>query len=160
MGNSQGLVGAAGVIGYDFGSDSTLEMLSYRKPSMFGLKRNIDEEGVKRMQQKTSPDTFSSYDEQRRSRNDISARSGSGSVWNTRRECTLCNASMMIKTEKSAGYMIFQSDSGIRPDAAANGNLIAYRKITQCASHARFFVYGTRYRAICSQNIKDYMTSL
>ena len=26
------LVGAAGVIGYDFGSDSTLEMLSYRKP--------------------------------------------------------------------------------------------------------------------------------
>ena len=114
MGNSQGLVGAAGVIGYDFGSDSTLEMLSYRKPSMFGLKRNIDEEGVKRMQQKTSPDTFSSYDE-KRDHVMISPRGPDPVLYGIRGESarSVIAASMMIKTgEKSAGYMIFQSNQG------------------------------------------------
>ena len=106
MGNSQGLVGAAGVIGYDFGSDSTLEMLSYRKPSMFGLKRNIDEEGVKRMQQKTSPDTFSSYDE-KRDHVMISPRGPDPVLYGIRGESarSVIAASMMIKTgEKFSGF--------------------------------------------------------
>ncbi len=114
MGNGQGLIGAAGVIGYDFGSDSTLEMLSYRKPSMFGLKRHIDKDRVQRMQQKTAPDTFSSYDDAR-DHVMISPRGPDPVLYGIRGENarSIIAASSMVKTgEKSAGYMIFQSNQG------------------------------------------------
>ena len=114
MGNGQGLVGAAGVIGYDFGSDSTLEMLSYRRSSMFGLKRHIDGDRVRHMQQKTAPDTFSSYDEER-DHVMIAPRGPDPVLYGIRGESarSVIAASTMIKTgEKSAGYMIFQSNQG------------------------------------------------
>ncbi|NIU01852.1 MAG: DUF1743 domain-containing protein, partial [Nitrosopumilaceae archaeon] len=58
LGNGQGLVGAIGVIGYDFFEDHTLELLSYRKESMFGKKRRIRTESVKKMQEQTFPFTY------------------------------------------------------------------------------------------------------
>ena len=61
LGNGQGLVGATGVIGYNF-QDETYELLSYRKSSQFGKKRFIDKSKVKEMQEKTYPNTFNSFD--------------------------------------------------------------------------------------------------
>ena len=60
-GNGQGLVGAIGAIGYEF-DDNTLELLSYRKKSKFGTPRNLSTQSVKLMQEKTSPQTFNSFD--------------------------------------------------------------------------------------------------
>ncbi|MEE8180583.1 MAG: DUF1743 domain-containing protein, partial [Nitrosopumilaceae archaeon] len=57
VGNGQGLVGAIGVIGYQF-DDQTVELLSYRKKSHFGKKRIISKKSVKQMQEKTYPYTF------------------------------------------------------------------------------------------------------
>ncbi|MDI1494943.1 MAG: DNA-binding protein [Cenarchaeum symbiont of Oopsacas minuta] len=114
LGNGQGLVGAACVMGYDFGHDSTLEMLSYRKPHMFGRHRSIDENKVKHMQQKTAPMTFSSYDETRR-RVMIAPHGPDPVLYGIRGEDahSILAASSMVKTrEKSAGYMIFQSNQG------------------------------------------------
>ena len=64
LGNGQGLVGAIGAISYQF-SDNTFELLSYRNKSKFGLKRNIDKKLVKKMQEKTFPHTFNSYDNEK-----------------------------------------------------------------------------------------------
>ena len=47
LGNGQGLVGATGVIGYNF-QDETYELLSYRKSSQFGKKRILDKSKVER----------------------------------------------------------------------------------------------------------------
>ena len=57
VGNGQGLVGAIGVIGYQF-DDQTVELLSYRKKSHFGKERIISKKSVKQMQEKTQPYTF------------------------------------------------------------------------------------------------------
>ena len=52
QGNGQGLIGAIGAIGYRF-EDHTIELLSYRKKSKFGKKREISINSVKLMQEKT-----------------------------------------------------------------------------------------------------------
>ncbi|MFQ6025312.1 MAG: DUF1743 domain-containing protein, partial [Nitrosopumilaceae archaeon] len=62
LGNGQGLVGAIGAIGYTF-DDHTFELISYRKKSQFGKKREIMTQSVKTMQEKTFPETFNSFDE-------------------------------------------------------------------------------------------------
>lgn len=113
LGNGQGLVGAIAVIGYQF-NDHTLELLSYRKKSNFGTKRKLSSQSVEKMQEKTYPDTFNSYDKKKK-KILISPRSPDPVFYGIRGEHipSLLNASKIIETnEKLDGYMIFKTNQG------------------------------------------------
>lgn len=113
IGNGQGLVGAIGAIGYEF-SDHTYELLAYRKKSHFGKPRKIVDDTVKTMQEKTFPNTFNSFDTQKR-RVLITPRGPDPVFYGIRGEnqTSLLNASKMITTkEQLSGFMIFQSNQG------------------------------------------------
>lgn len=112
-GNGQGLVGAIGAIGYEF-NDNTLELLSYRKQSKFGTPRSLSAKNVKLMQEKTSPQTFNSFDT-KKGRILIAPHGPDPVFYGIRGENvdSLLLASKMIKTdEKLNGFMIFKSNQG------------------------------------------------
>ena len=113
LGNGQGLVGAIGAISYEF-SDNTFELLSYRIRSKFGLKRNIDKRLVKKMQEKTFPHTFNSYDNEEE-KILISPHGPDPVFFGVRGEnpSVLISAAELIKPqEKLDGYLIFKSNQG------------------------------------------------
>ena len=113
QGNGQGLVGAIGAIGYDF-EDHTLELLSYRKKPKFGKERKISTESVKIMQEKTSPNTFNSFDT-KKGRILITPHGPDPVFYGVRGENvdSLVYATKILKSnEKLDGYMIFKSNQG------------------------------------------------
>ena len=113
VGNGQGLVGAIGVIGYQF-DDQTVELLSYRKKSHFGKKRIISKKSVKQMQEKTYPYTFNNFDETK-NRVLITPHGPDPVFYGIRGENTksLLQASKLIKTKEPLdGYLIFKSNQG------------------------------------------------
>lgn len=113
LGNGQGLVGAIGAIGYQF-DDHTFELLTYRKKSRFGKKREISSESVRQMQEKTYPKTFNSYDTKKQ-KILFAPHSPDPVFFGIRGEDadSLLAASKMIKTkEKLIGHMIFKSNQG------------------------------------------------
>jgi tRNA(Ile2)-agmatinylcytidine synthase len=113
IGNGQGLVGAIGAIGYQF-NDHTFELLTYRKKSQFGKKRNIVSSSVKQMQDLTYPHTFNSYDAKKQ--RVLFAPHGPDPVFfGIRGEDTdtLIYATKLIKSnEKPIGHLIFKSNQG------------------------------------------------
>jgi tRNA(Ile2)-agmatinylcytidine synthase len=113
LGNGQGLIGATSVIGYNF-EDQTYELLSYRKPSEFGKKRFLDKGKVKRMQEKTYPKTFNSFDP-KKNKVLLMPHGPDPVFYGVRGEdsMTLISASKMIQPkEKLDGYLIFKSNQG------------------------------------------------
>ncbi len=112
LGNGQGLVGAIGAIGYQF-NDSTVELLSYRKKSMFGKRREISARSVQKMQS-ANPQTFSSYDTKKKKI--LMAPHGPDPVfYGLRGESPLSvwKASKAIEfDEELDGHMIFRSNQG------------------------------------------------
>ena len=113
QGNGQGLVGAIGAIGYDF-HDHTLELLSYRKKPQFGKERKISVSSVKTMQEKTSPNTFNSFDT-KKGRVLITPHGPDPVFYGVRGEDvgSLLYATTLLKSnEKLDGYMIFKSNQG------------------------------------------------
>ena len=113
LGNGQGLVGATSIIGYTF-DDQTYELLSYRKPSKFGKKRFLDKSKVKKMQEKTYPHTFNSYDS-KKNRLLLMPHGPDPVFFGVRGENSkaLISASEMIQPkEKLSGYVIFKSNQG------------------------------------------------
>jgi len=113
QGNGQGLVGAIGAIGYDF-HDHTLELLSYRKRKKFGKERKISSTSVKIMQEKTSPNTFNSFDT-KKGRVLITPHGPDPVFYGVRGENvnSLLYATKILKSdEKLDGYMIFKSNQG------------------------------------------------
>lgn len=113
LGNGQGLVGAIGAIGYSF-DDHTLELLSYRKKSNFGKKRQISKDSVRIMQEKTFPNTYNSFDT-KKDKVIISPRGPDPVFYGIRGENpeSLFSASSIIKfQEQLDGYMLFKSNQG------------------------------------------------
>lgn len=115
LGNGQGIVGAVSAAGYEFGADCTLELLSYRRPSMFGMPRRIDAASVRRMQDATRPRTFSSYDE-RAGRPIIAPRGPDPVLYGIRGEDlpALLRARGMVGSggEDEAGYAVYRTNQG------------------------------------------------
>jgi len=112
FGNGQGLVGAAGAIGYSF-ADHTMELLGYRAKRMFGKKRNVSSASVRAMQE-AHPQTFNSYDSQ--SGRVMIAPAGPDPVlYGIRGENpqSLLSASAMLQAgESPVGYLMFRSNQG------------------------------------------------
>lgn len=115
LGNGQGIVGAVAAAGYEFGTDSTLELLCYRRPEMFGEPRRIDAGTVRRMQDATRPRTFNSYDERAR-RALIAPRGPDPVLFGIRGEDirTLLRARRMVGTggEGAAGHAVYRTNQG------------------------------------------------
>ena len=112
-GNGQGLVGAIGAIGYEFG-DCTVELISYRRREMFGKRREILAGSVRRMQEESYPNTFGSYDA-KSGRVMISPRGPDPVFYGLRGEDprALWRASRAIRFgEELDGHMIFRSNQG------------------------------------------------
>lgn len=113
MGNGQGLIGAIGVLGYRF-DDHTLELLSYRKKSHIGSKRQLSKQSVKQMQDMTYPYTFNSYDATK-DKVLITPHGPDPVFYGIRGEDpqTLLKACKLIKTaEPLYGYLLFKSNQG------------------------------------------------
>ena len=160
-GNGQGLVGAIGAIGYDWDrNDHTMELLSYRNPSMCGTPRTVSVASVRSMQEQTFPDTFSSFDDAR-GRVLITPRGPDPVFYGIRGENTrsLVTASQMIRSgEAPAGYMIFRTNQGtgahlehelapdvIRPFASGwVSGTVTGSPITERGGHAFFEIVAVR----------------
>jgi len=113
LGNGQGLVGAIGAIGYKF-HDHTYELLSYRHKSKFGKKRQIDKNSVKKMQKKTFPVTFNSFD-YKKNRVLITPHGPDPVFFGVRGENieSVLDASKMILTKENLqGYLAFKTNQG------------------------------------------------
>ena len=115
LGNGQGIVGAVAAAGYEFGGDSTLELLCYRRPPLFGRPRRIDAESVRRMQDATRPRTFNSYDDRAR-RPLIAPRGPDPVLYGIRGEDlpALLAARRMVGTggERDAGHAVYRTNQG------------------------------------------------
>ena len=112
LGNGQGLVGAISAVGYEF-SDHTFELLSYRKKSQFGKKRDISKKSVREMQS-ALPETFNSYDYDN-NRVLITPHGPDPVFYGIRGETvkSVVKASTVVSTdEKLDGYMVFKSNQG------------------------------------------------
>jgi len=112
-GNGQGLVGAISAIGYDW-TDHTMELLSYRKPPMFGTPRIISAASVRAMHNKTSPETFNSFDECK-NRIMIAPHGPDPVFYGIRGEnadLLVRAADMLHSSESPHGYMIFRTNQG------------------------------------------------
>jgi len=113
LGNGQGLVGAIGAISYKF-QDHTYELISYRQKSEFGKKRQVDENSVKKMQEKTFPVTFNSFDN-KKNKVLITPHGPDPVFYGIRGENieSIIDASKMILTkEKLHGYLAFKTNQG------------------------------------------------
>ena len=113
LGNGQGLIGAIGAIGYDFG-DHTFELISYRNKVNLRKKRKIFKDSVKRMQQLTFPRTFNSFDESK-NRILIAPHGPDPVFFGVRGEdpdTVIKGASLVKSKEKFCGYMVFRSNQG------------------------------------------------
>jgi len=113
LGNGQGLVGAIGAIGYRF-KDHTFELLTYRRKSHFGKKRQIKKQSVREMQEKTFPYTFNSFDK-KKNRILISPHGPDPVFFGLRGENpkSVIDASKLIQTkEKLEGYLTFKTNQG------------------------------------------------
>lgn len=61
-GTQLGLVGALAAVGQTLNGDHTYELVAYREKANLGTPRRVDGRSVMRMDQRTSPGTFNSYD--------------------------------------------------------------------------------------------------
>ena len=61
----RGIIGALAAVGETFEGDYTFEVLVYRVPENYGLKRRVDESSVVEMDKATAPYTFNNIDEEK-----------------------------------------------------------------------------------------------
>jgi tRNA(Ile2)-agmatinylcytidine synthase len=64
--NGRGIIGGLAAIGETLRGDCTYEILAYRIPENYGLKRKVDETSIFRMDKATTPYTFNNVDTERR----------------------------------------------------------------------------------------------
>jgi len=61
----RGIIGALAAVGETFEGDYTFEILAYRVPENYGLKRRVDESSIVEMDKATAPYTFNNVDEEK-----------------------------------------------------------------------------------------------
>jgi tRNA(Ile2)-agmatinylcytidine synthase len=60
--NGRGIIGGLAAVGETLQGDHTYEILAYRVPENYGLKRRVDESSIFKMDKATSPYTFNNVD--------------------------------------------------------------------------------------------------
>ena len=61
----RGIIGALAAVGETLQGDYTFEILAYRVPENYGLKRRVDESSIVEMDKATAPYTFNNVDEEK-----------------------------------------------------------------------------------------------
>jgi len=61
----RGIIGALSAVGETLQGDYTFEVLAYRVPENYGLKRRVDESSIVEMDKATAPYTFNNVDEEK-----------------------------------------------------------------------------------------------
>jgi tRNA(Ile2)-agmatinylcytidine synthase len=61
----RGIIGALAAVGETLEDDHTYELIAYRKPEMYGLKRMVDESSIFEMDKLTKPYTFNNVDHEK-----------------------------------------------------------------------------------------------
>jgi tRNA(Ile2)-agmatinylcytidine synthase len=64
--NGRGIIGGLAAVGETLQGDHTYEILAYRIPENYGLKRRVDESSIFEMDKKTVPYTFNNVDTEKR----------------------------------------------------------------------------------------------
>ncbi len=105
--NKRGLIGATGAISWDKNKDSTLELIAYRKKEVWGSKRYVDDESVKRLDKNTES-TFDNYDYEN-SHNRITPSSPCPVLYGIRGEDykEIVNSISIVESEEKIGWLIF-----------------------------------------------------
>jgi tRNA(Ile2)-agmatinylcytidine synthase len=63
--NGRGIIGALAAVGETLRADHSYEILAYRTPENYGLKRKVNETSIFEMDKATAPCTFNNVDEER-----------------------------------------------------------------------------------------------
>lgn len=63
--NGRGIIGSLAAVGEVLRGDHTYEIIAYRTPENYGLKRKVDEASIFEMDRMTAPHTFNNVDEEK-----------------------------------------------------------------------------------------------
>ena len=110
--NKRGLIGATASIAWSSKYDKTYELISYRMENRWGMKRQVEPESVKKMNE-TCLSTFDNYDYENK-HNRIIPNSPCPILYGIRgdNDKELLNAKSLVKSEEIHNWMIFETNQG------------------------------------------------
>ena len=112
--NRRGVIGALAAVGETFEGDHTYELIAYRVPENYGLKRRVDSASIFEMDRVTQPYTFNNVDSER-GRVIITPRGPDPILFGIRGETpsAVKKAFKMVKPlEQVERWLIFRSNQG------------------------------------------------
>jgi tRNA(Ile2)-agmatinylcytidine synthase len=112
--NGRGIIGGLAAVGETLRGDHTYEILAYRTPENYGLKRRVDEASIFAMDRATAPYTFNNVDPEK-SRVIITPRGPDPILFGIRGETAriVKNAFAMVKPlEPVERWVIFRTNQG------------------------------------------------
>lgn len=110
--NCRGLIGATASVAWSSKSDKTYELIAYREENKWGTKRSVDDSSAQKMDE-TCISTFDNYDYKNK-HNRLVPSSPCPILFGIRGnvENELVNAKSLIKSEKVASWLIFETNQG------------------------------------------------
>ena len=112
--NGRGIIGGLAAVGETLQGDHTYEILAYRAPENYGLKRRVDEASIFEMDKVTAPHTFNNVDPER-GRVIITPRGPDPILFGIRGETAeiVKNAFEMVKPlEPLERWVVFRTNQG------------------------------------------------
>jgi tRNA(Ile2)-agmatinylcytidine synthase len=137
--NGRGIIGGLAAVGETFHHDHTYEILAYRVPENYGLKRKVDETSILEMDKATSPYTFNNADVEKK-RVIITPRGPDPILFGIRGEDPqiLKKAFGMVKSlEPVERWVIFRTNQG------TDAHLVRVEKLSQINPYTSVIVRGT-----------------
>ncbi len=137
--NGRGIIGALAAIGETLGEDHTYEIIAYRVPENYGLKRRVDESSVFEMDKATRPYTFNNVDLEKR-RVIVTPRGPDPILFGVRGESPriVKRAFDMIRSfEPIERWVIFRTNQG------TDAHLRQITNISDVQAHSPAIVRGT-----------------
>jgi tRNA(Ile2)-agmatinylcytidine synthase len=137
--NGRGIIGGLAAVGETLQGDFTYEILAYRVPENYGLKRRVDEASIFRMDGATAPYTFNNVDPEKR-RIIITPRGPDPILFGIRGEDPkiVKNAFAMVKPlEPVERWVIFRTNQG------TDAHLKRVGKLDQIRPYHPLIVRGT-----------------
>jgi len=110
--NKRGIIGATGAVSWEPKYDKTYELISYRPKHRWGKKRIVQDESVKEID-KMFPSTFDNFDHKNK-HNRLVPSSPCPVLYGIRGDKfqQLIEAKYHIKSEKTEGWLLFESNQG------------------------------------------------
>jgi tRNA(Ile2)-agmatinylcytidine synthase len=136
--DGRGIIGALAAVGETFQSDHTFEIIAYREPENYGIKRKVDETSIFEMDKATKPFTFNNVDEERR-RVIITPRGPDPILFGIRGESPFAvrNAFRIVKTlEPVERRVVFRTNQG------TDAHLVRVKELSQIRPYSSVVAKG------------------